>query len=173
MPARSWTRLLASAAVLGAGCLAACGGSAESAEPPEGARGDAAPSRQAASICEKMVRDGIEEIVDGGVVGAPRATRADPTYECRYRLTDGSIQLTVENFETPAKAQRELERLLADPDVREELPGLAHGGLWRTNGNLDLAKDEYVLTIDVTRLNALDNKHAASLRIAEAVLGCW
>jgi hypothetical protein len=164
------TRLLALALV--ATAAAACGDPAETASPPEGAEGDPAPSRQAASICEEMVRDGIEEGV-APLVGAPRATLAGDTYSCRYRFAGGSADLAVEDLGTPEQARADIADQLGGADVREGLPGLAEGGLWKTNGNLALSKDEFVLTVDVTDLPAGEDKHAASLRIAEAVLGCW
>ncbi len=120
-----------------------------------------------------MVRDGVEEIVGEQLVGAPRAAREGTRYSCRYTFADGSVVLTVEDLGTPEKARAEITDQLVQPDVRDALPGLAEGAVWKTNGNLVLSKDEYVLTVDVTRLPEPNDKHAASLRTAEAVLGCW
>lgn len=155
--------------------LAACGSSGDSSEValPAGAVGDPAPTEQAGSICSGMVRDAAEIALDEPVQGRQRAERSGDVYSCRYEFADGVLELAVEDRGSPADALLSVERLAAGPDVAGRISGLGAGGFEKVDGSIVLAKDEFVLTIDVTRLPATVDKGAVSLRVAEAVMDCW
>jgi len=159
----------------GAALLVACGSSGDSSEValPAGAVGDAAPTEQAGSICSGMVRDAAEIALDQPVQGRQRAERSGAVYSCRYEFEDGVLELAVEDRGTSAEALRSVEKGAAGPDVADRISGLGAGGFEKTDGSIVLAKDEFVLTIDVTRLPATVDKGAVSLRVAAAVMDCW
>ena len=165
-----------------AALLVACGSNGDSSEValPAGVVGDAAPSEQAGSICSGMVRDAAEIALDEPVQGRQRAERSGDVYSCRYEFDDGMLELAVEDSGSPADALLSVERLAAGPDVAERISGLGAGGFEKADGSIVLAKDEFVLTIDVTRLPETTMRGMNLRRVghfsgiaAAAVMDCW
>src|SRR5215210_8938715 len=125
---RSALAVVALVAFVGTGCR---GSDRDAVALPDGARGDAPPTREAGEVCDEMVRDAVETEV-GPLAGAPVAKLDGDVYTCRYRVAGGQLTLAVLDLDSVPRSRRYIDDRLGGSDVSEPLPGVGHGGYVRT-----------------------------------------
>ncbi|HMG25580.1 MAG TPA: hypothetical protein VKH36_02070 [Acidimicrobiia bacterium] len=163
------------ACVAGGALLAACGGSSGGSEASVAhgsARTGAGPATR--EVCESMVRDSVPATVGVPLAGDPVSGVRGDTFSCRYVFAGGTLDLSVRDLHTVARARKYFRALRGREGVNDALTGLADGGFTKADGSVVAMKDAMILTVDVTALPPTPaDRTGIAIDLAGAVLGCW
>ncbi|MEW1808728.1 hypothetical protein [Pseudarthrobacter sp. NPDC080039] len=138
------------------------------------------PSPAAKMICGDETRSSIARIL--ALPSPPPTTDAwaDSLYTCTYALPPGSFVLSVKETPDPAGARAHFEALQQKTASARPIEGMANLGFqaFQTPAAVVFVKDNFVLTVDATRLPATLGPHdvtsgAFAYQVATTVLACW
>jgi hypothetical protein len=167
------------AALLVALSLAGCGSAA--ASPSRGSNSShptvergAEPSNPADEICEDMTRDNVaNQLAEGHLLGAPVRSKSGSVTTCTYRITGGSLRLTVDERAGDAAAATSFAALKRAATAPVKVPLLGTDAFTGHDGTTVTVKDDKVLTVDPTDLPAGNDRTQIAQSISFEVLNCW
>lgn len=135
------------------------------------------PSAAAAMICSAEARNDIATALGVPSVPAGAAQWQAPHYRCAYRLSLGTLVLSVHQAGSPAAGAAYLSSL-AQRLHASKVAGLTEQAYDTPAGDVLLLKDGDVLQVDATGLPAVfGSQHQKrtdfAYEIASDILGCW
>lgn len=165
--------------VLTALVLVGCGSAnASSAKSRSGvtiaATGSEDASSPADEICERMTRDNVaNQLTVGRLDGAPVRTKTGSITRCTYRISGGSLVMTVDERGGVASALQSFatSKLAATAPVK--VPLLGTEAYTAKDGTTVTVKDDKVLTVDPTGLPAGNDRTQIAQSLSFEILTCW
>ena len=165
----------ATACLVGAALVTACGGSSSGSDEPVAhgsARTGAGPATR--EVCEPMVRDSVPASVGLPLTGEPVSAVRGDTFSCQYAFEGGALDLSVRDLHTISQARKYFRAVRGREAVDDALTGLAEGGFTKADGSVVAMKDAMILTVDVTGLPPTQvDRTGIAIQLASTVLGCW
>lgn len=149
------------------------GGPASSTSAPA-----ASPSAAAAMVCAAETHADIVKVLGLSATPPSHATWANHLYTCAYRLPMGPLVISVEQSADRTAAGDYFAAQRKRLGNTESLDGLGESSYGQAAGRVVLRKDNFVLTVDATRLPPVfgaqqSKRFDFAYEIASDILGCW
>ena len=167
------------AALVTAGVATGCGSATATAErpgagTPSTTKGSTESSDPANAICEDMTRTNVaNQLGTGHVIGKPVRTKVGDVTTCTYKVTGGSLVMSVDKRTTDAAANTSFERVRSAANGATEVPNLGGGAFTDSDGTTVTIKDNKVLTVDPTLLPAGNDRTQIAQSLSFEILTCW
>lgn len=140
-----------------------------------------APSDAALMVCGDQPMDRLTSILD--LDSKPHTINdwADSTFTCTYHLTEGALEISVQEAKDQASALTYFDAMQALAKDATPIEGLANLGFpaYETaDGSAVFQKDNFVLQVDATDLPATlgpesISRNALAYQLSTTILACW
>ena len=164
----------------------ACGGSAP-ATPQQGAKAAATvPSTSAVpavggeegdpadEVCADMTQTNVaNQLSHGSVIGVPEKTKTGTDTTCIYRMTSGSLRLSVHVADSVSAARTYFATQRKSTERVDTVNNLGTDAFSRPDGSTFTIKDAMVLTVDVTKLPDGNDRLQIAQSLSFQILSCW
>ena len=168
-----------------AAITAGCGGAAaatrqassntpSSVTSSSGKTSSTASKDPANEICEDMTRTNVaNQLSTGRVVGHPVRTKSGTITQCTYRITGGSLTMTVDERTTDSAARAAFDTAQRATGTAKAVPNLGTAAFTRTDGMTVTVQDNKVLTVDPAKLPGSNDKTQIAQSLSFEILTCW
>ncbi len=113
------------------------------------------------------------QLSTGSLVGEPVLSKSGNVTTCTYKVTGGSLVMSVAERTTDATARAAFDTTRSSFPGAERVPNLGEAAFSDASGTTVTIKDNKVLTVDPTDLPAGNDKTQIAQSLSFAVLTCW
>jgi hypothetical protein len=160
---RAGTALVAIGAVLLSGAV-----------PPAAAHTATRSRHLAREVCEDMVRDSVVAAAREPLSQPQQGSWTGTRYSCRYTFATGSLAVEVAVYRKPSAAKHAFTAAQRTTTERSRLYGVGQQAFQeQTTRRLVARKDNFLLTVDPTRLGALLDHDTIAWSATRAIFACW
>ena len=121
-----------------------------------------------------MTRTNVaNQLSTGRLIGSPVRTKSGTVSKCTYRITGGSLTMTVDERTTDAAARNVYDMAQRGAGATKAVPNLGSAAFTGTDGTTVTVQDNKVLTVDPAMLPGSNDKTQIAQSLSFEILTCW